>query len=143
TIIIIDYIIVMRSCGKEKLTYLGALQETTEEAYVIGVNPCTFPIGHSGTVDSLDGFVLRLVESNDTVVTYNLSKEIVNRVDYLENSYLFNKEMRDSLKVRITYIETPQKEKYYPICLANIYTGDYSKAVEDGQVVVLDAQRTD
>lgn len=116
-------------------------REITEEAFIIGVDPCSFPYGHSGTVDPLDGFVLRLVESNDTVVTYNLPEGIVKSVDYLENSYLFRHGMRDSLKLMLTYRQTRMEEKYYPICLANIYTGDFSRAVEDRQVVVINADR--
>src|SRR5690606_17341964 len=119
------------------------LQEITEEAFIIGVDPCSFPYGHSGTVGSQDGFVLSLVESSDTVVTYNLPEGIVESVDYLENSYLFRQEMRDSLKLILTYRQTSMEEKYYPICLTNIYTGDFNRAVEDRQVVVINADRVD
>lgn len=130
-------------CGCEVENLRDPLQEITEEAYVIGVNPCSFPIGHSGTVDPLDGFVLRLVESNDTAVTYNLPEGIVKTVHNLENSYLFGQEMGDSLKIILTYRQTPKEEGYYPICPANIYTGDFSRAVEDRQVIVINADRFD
>ena len=51
--------------------------------------------------------------------------------------------MRDSLKLILTYRQTLIEEKYYPICLANIYIGDFSRAVEDRQVVVINADRID
>lgn len=133
----------MAGCEEEKLANPAILEEITEEAYIIGVDPCSFPIGDSGAVEPLDGFVLRLVESKDTVVTYNLPNGIVEIVHSLENNYLFSKEMRESLNLTITYRKTTKEEEYFPLCLANVSVAEYSSAVGGRQVVVINAERID
>lgn len=133
----------MAGCEEEKPTSPNRLQQITEEAYIIGVDPCSFPVGNLGTVDSRDGFVLRLVESKDTVVTYNLPTGIIATVDSLENNYLFSKEMRDSLNLTITYRKTTKEEEYFPLCRSNIPVAEYSSAIGGRQIVVISAERID
>lgn len=103
-----------------------------DEAYIIGVDPCTvsYPAGAPQK-----GYVLRLIKSQNTVVTYNLPSETARMVDdtitQLEDGYLLPKRDRGSFKIRIKYRYAEGAEKFYPLCMALFDGSGFSKFVNN------------
>jgi len=100
----------------------------SEEAYVIGVDPCMS-----------NGYVLFLSKSKDTVLTYNLPPDFAKRIDEkwtgpLGDGYLFPQKFKGEFKIKISYHFANENEFVYPVCKANIYTGGISKVKK--QIVI-------
>lgn len=112
----------------------------TEEAYVIGVDPCT---ASSPTGTPNRGYVLSLLHSNKTVVTYNLSPQFSKPVDDsvsnlksgLIDGFLLPAEERSSHFIKISYRYAKEGEKVYPLCPAVYNTSGYAQHNEK-QVIV-------
>jgi len=114
---------IMWGCEKEKNENM-----LTEEAYVIGVHPCTLDYQSAEG----KGFVLFLSKSKDTVLTFNLPPEFARKVDEertgpLDGGYLFPQKHNGEFKIKVSYHFANEEEFIYPVCLANIYTGGISK----------------
>ena len=92
----------------------------TDDAYVIGVDTCP---AHTNTTKEQDGkgYVLLLPKSMDTVLTYNLPKELVLQVDAksqvaLKENYLFPTDIVGDFKFKLSFRYAQESEYKQGLC---------------------------
>lgn len=119
------------SCQKQKLSD----EFFTEKAYVIGMDPCT-----KSNSDGLKGYVIKLTNSKDTVLTYNLPVEMILFIEEenpdFKESHLFTSSYSNNYPLNIVYKRANDDEKKFPLCLANIDISGISK-ISGKQIVII------
>ncbi|TZF85709.1 hypothetical protein FW774_01130 (plasmid) [Pedobacter sp. BS3] len=120
-------ILTLFGCDKQKASF-------TEEIYVIGIDPCTKYNSYN-----LKGYVIELIKSKDTVLTYNLPVETAQLIQKEEpefkDAYLFASTYSKNYPLVITYRYAKDNEKKLPLCTANTDISGISK-INNKQIII-------
>lgn len=129
------FFIVSYSCDKEANEY------QTSEGYIIGFDPCEGDVKTSNR-----GFIIACNNLRDTFVTYNLPDTVFVFPQYLFSNYIYSCMFPDSeylnYKIKFQYRFANENEKYYPLCIAIIYTWEFSQ-FNDRQVILNEVTKID